>query len=146
MSSRSLPTALVPLRGFLGVAFTYAGIQKLANPDFFRASSPISIQQSLVLAVKTSPVGALVRPLLHVGLAVGVAMAVTELAVGLAVLLGAWVRPAAVVGLLISFSLFLTVSFHTSPWFTGADIVYVFAWSALILGPPTPWSLANRGR
>lgn len=29
--------------------------------------------------------------------------------------------------------LFLTVSYHTSPYDTGADIVFFFAWMALIL-------------
>ncbi len=144
MLTRDSAVALVPLRGFLGVAFTYAGIQKLANPAFLRASSPISIQQSLDLAVRTSPVGGLLRPLLHLGVEVGIAMAITETLVGLSLLLGYHVRVGAVVGLAVSFSLFLTVSYHTSPWFTGADIVYVFAWSALILAPPTAWSLDQR--
>lgn len=146
MATRDPALALVPLRGFLGAAFTYAGIQKLANPDFLRASSPISIQQSLVLAIKTSPVGGLLHPLLHVSVAVGVAMAITETCVGLAMLLGVGVRWAALVGLLVSCSLFLTVSFHASPWFTGADIVYVFAWTPFLLSPATPWSLEGRWR
>jgi len=29
---------LLPLRAFLGFTFCYAGLQKLANPDFFRLS------------------------------------------------------------------------------------------------------------
>ena len=29
--------------------------------------------------------------------------------------------------------LFLTVSFHASPYFTGADIVFFFAWMPLII-------------
>jgi thiosulfate dehydrogenase [quinone] large subunit len=40
---------------------------------------------------------------------------------------------AAVGGLLLSFSLFLAVSFHTSPYFTGADIVFFFAWTPMVL-------------
>jgi len=46
---------LLPLRLFLGVTFVYAGLQKLANPDFFRASSPVSIHAQLVGAAHTSP-------------------------------------------------------------------------------------------
>src|ERR1035441_6358681 len=34
--------ALLPLRLFLGVTFTFAGLQKLANPNFFDSKSPIS--------------------------------------------------------------------------------------------------------
>ena len=52
---------LLPLRLFLGVTFVFAGLQKLANPDFFRASSPISIHAQLVGASRTSPIGAHAR-------------------------------------------------------------------------------------
>ena len=30
--------------------------------------------------------------------------------------------------------LFLTVSFHSSPYYTGSDIVFVFAWLPMIIG------------
>jgi thiosulfate dehydrogenase [quinone] large subunit len=33
----------------------------------------------------------------------------------------------------LSFGLFLTVSFHSSPYFTGSDIVFFFAWTPLAL-------------
>jgi len=29
--------------------------------------------------------------------------------------------------------LFLTVSFHSAPYYTGADIVFAFAWTPLLL-------------
>jgi thiosulfate dehydrogenase [quinone] large subunit len=29
--------------------------------------------------------------------------------------------------------LFLTVSFHSSPYYTGADVVFAFAWTPLLL-------------
>jgi thiosulfate dehydrogenase (quinone) large subunit len=32
--------ALLPLRAFLGITYCFAGLQKLANPSFFHASSP----------------------------------------------------------------------------------------------------------
>jgi thiosulfate dehydrogenase [quinone] large subunit len=34
--------------------------------------------------------------------------------------------------------LFLTVSFHSSPYYTGADIVFVFAWTPLLLAGAGP--------
>jgi len=125
--------ALVPLRAFLGVTFTFAGLQKLANPGFFDASNPASIQAQLAAAARRSPVHALVAHLTHVAVPLGVVIALGELAVGLATLVGLWVRVAAAGGLVISFSLFLTVSYHTSPYYTGSDIVFVFAWMPLVL-------------
>jgi len=35
--------------------------------------------------------------------------------------------------MVLAVTLFLTVSFHSSPYYTGADIVFVFAWIPLVL-------------
>ncbi len=125
--------ALLPLRAFLGFTFCFAGLQKLANPGFFDASDPASIQSQLAGAVRRSPIHALVSPLVHVAVPLGLLIALGELAVGLGALLGLWTRLAAAGGALISLLLFLTVSFHSSPYYTGSDIVFVFAWMPLVL-------------
>lgn len=125
--------ALVPLRLFVGATFLYAGLQKLANPNFFNPKSPISIQASLIASVHTSPIHALITPLEGAAKTIGLVIAFAEVAVGLGTLIGLWTRVAAVGGLLLSFSLFLTVSFHASPYFTGADILFCFAWMPFII-------------
>lgn len=124
---------LVPLRAFLGVTFTYAGLQKLANRSFFSASAPGSLEAQMQGAARNSPVHSLVSLASHHALLVGLLIAFGELAVGLGTLLGLWARAAAIAGALLSFSFFLTVSFHAQPYYYGADIVFVFAWSPLIL-------------
>ena len=43
--------------------------------------------------------------------------------------------------MVLSFSLFLTVSWGAIPWYTGADIVYFVAFTPLILAGPLPYSL-----
>jgi thiosulfate dehydrogenase [quinone] large subunit len=123
----------LPLRAFLGFTFLFAGLQKLANPAFFDASNPASIQSQLAGAALRSPIHALIHPLTHVAVLLGVVIALGEVAVGLGTLAGLWTRVAAVGGLLLSFLLFLTVSFHSSPYYTGSDIVFVFAWTPLIV-------------
>ena len=125
--------ALVPLRLFLGVTFLYAGLQKLANPNFFRAQSPISIQAQLIAASHTSPLRAILTHMIGVATPIGIVISFAEIAIGLGVLLGLWTRIAAVGGAILSFSLFLTISFHASPYFTGADIVFFFAWLPFIV-------------
>jgi thiosulfate dehydrogenase [quinone] large subunit len=125
--------ALLPLRAFLGFTFTFAGLQKLANPGFFQASNPASIQSQLAAAARRSPIHSLVAHLVHAAVPLGVVIALGEVAIGVATLVGLWSRAAAVGGLLLSFSLFLTVSYHSSPYYTGSDIVFVFAWMPLIL-------------
>jgi thiosulfate dehydrogenase [quinone] large subunit len=115
------------------VTFVFAGLQKLANPGFFDAHNPVSIQVQLEEAATSSPVHALVAPLEHHAVVLGVILALGELAVGLGTLLGLWTRIAAAGGLVLSLSLFLTVSFHASPYYTGSDIVFAFAWLPLLV-------------
>jgi thiosulfate dehydrogenase [quinone] large subunit len=136
-----LGRALLPLRAFLGFTFCFAGLQKLANPRFFDASDPASIQAQLAGAVRRSPIHPLISPLTHVAVPLGVLIAVAELAIGLGTLLGLWQRLAAAGGVALSLLLFLTVSFHSSPYYTGADIVFAFAWTPLLLAGAGPlWS------
>jgi uncharacterized membrane protein YphA (DoxX/SURF4 family) len=84
-------------------------------------------------AARRSPVHALISPLTHVAVPLGILIAVGELAVGVGTLLGLRARLAAAGGLVLSLMLFLTVSFHSAPYYTGADIVFAFAWTPLLL-------------
>ena len=129
----ALGRVLLPLRAFLGFTFCFAGLQKLANPRFFDAADPASIQAQLAAAARRSPVHALISPLTHVAVALGILIAFGELAVGIGTLLGLRARLAAAGGLVLSVMLFLTVSFHSAPYYTGADIVFAFAWTPLLL-------------
>jgi len=124
---------LLPLRLFLGVTFAFAGLQKLANPDFFRTSSPVSIHAQLVGAAHTSPIGGLLGHLTGASSVVGTLIAVAEVAIGVGALLGLLTRVAAVGGMLVSFSLFLAISYHSRPYFTGSDIAFLFAWTPFVL-------------
>jgi len=49
-----------------------------------------------------------------------------------------WQRLAAAGGVALSLMLFLAVSFDSSPYYTGADIVFAFAWSPLLLAGAGP--------
>ena len=95
--------ALLPLRAFLGVTFFFAGLQKLANPNFFNPQSPSGIQAQLIASERISPLHALLGRLLHVATPVGVLIALGELAVGTGALLGLWTRLAALGGMALSF-------------------------------------------
>jgi len=124
---------LMPLRLFLGVTFLFAGLQKLANPNYFRSSSPISFHAQMIGSSHSSPLGSLATHLVGAAPLLGVLIALGEVAVGVGALLGLLTRIAAVGGLLISFSLFLFVSFRSSPYYYGSDIVFLFAWTPLVL-------------
>jgi thiosulfate dehydrogenase [quinone] large subunit len=123
---------LLPLRGFLGVTFGYAGLQKLANPSFLDPQSPASIARQMSALRGTSPIGPLLAVSAHAPVLVGLAIAAGELAVGIGALLGLYVRIAAAGGALLALTFFLTVSWATRPYYYGADIVFVFAWLTLL--------------
>jgi thiosulfate dehydrogenase (quinone) large subunit len=138
LSPEVLSRALLPLRAFLGFTFCFAGLQKLANPGFFQTTNPGSIQAQLAGAARRSPIHSLISPLTHVAVPLGLLIAFAELAIGFGTLLGLWQRLAAAGGVALSLMLFLTVSFHSSPYYTGADIVFAFAWTPLLLAGAGP--------
>jgi thiosulfate dehydrogenase [quinone] large subunit len=125
--------ALLPLRLFLGGTFVFAGLQKLANPAFFNSKSPASIQAQMAGAARLSPIRSLLHAMLPHAALIGWIIAYGELAIGIGTLLGLKTRIAAVAGAFLSLNLFLAVSFHSSPYFTGADIVFFFAWLPFII-------------
>jgi thiosulfate dehydrogenase [quinone] large subunit len=122
---------LLPLRGFLGITFIYAALQKLANPTYLNPANPASVVGQMKLLRHVSPIGPLLGLSLHAPTAVGLLIAFGELAVGGAVLLGLWTRLAAVGGMALSLTFLLTVSWRTTPYYYGSDIVFFFAWSVI---------------
>lgn len=127
--------ALLPLRIFLGVTFVYAGIQKISDPGFLHPGAPTYIGTQLHGFAQGTPGGFLLTTFAipHAQLA-GVGVALLEIAIGLLVLAGLFMRAAAAAGLALNLLLFLTASWHASPYFLGPDIVFVFAWVPFVLG------------
>ena len=54
---------LLPQRLFFGVTFGYAGLDKLADRNFFDPAAPTSIHAQLAAVRDTSPLGPLLRVL-----------------------------------------------------------------------------------
>ena len=133
---------LVPLRLFLGITFLYAGLQKFADPNFLSSSAPASIHAQLTTAAHGTPLASLARALAPHAALVGLLIAAGEVAVGLGVIAGLLTPFAAAGGLLLSAGFWLTVSWHTRPYYYGADLVFLMAWTPLLLAPtPLPFSL-----
>jgi thiosulfate dehydrogenase (quinone) large subunit len=123
----------LPLRVFLGVTFLYAGLQKLADPNFFDANAPGSIQAQLHAATLSSPIGDLLGGLVRLATPIGIGIALAEVAVGVGALLGLWTRVAAAGGIALSVGFLLTISWHSHPYYLGPDIVFAVAWLPLLL-------------
>jgi thiosulfate dehydrogenase [quinone] large subunit len=134
MSALRPGAALLPLRLFLGVTFIYAGVQKLTDPGFLHQGAPTYIGSQLHGFANGTPGGFLLRALAipHPALA-GVGVAIFEIVVGLMVATGLMTRWAAAGGMALNLVFFLTASWHTTPYFLGSDIVFVFAWLPFVL-------------
>ncbi len=131
--SQQIGWVLLPLRAFLAFVYIYGGLSKIADRRFLDASSPLSMHSSVAAVRSSSPIGGLLGPVEAHSFAFGLLMAVAELAVGLGVLLGLLTRVAAAGGMLLGLSLWLTVSWNAEPWFTSADLVYLFAFTPMVI-------------
>ncbi|MFD4726087.1 DoxX family membrane protein [Streptomyces seoulensis] len=125
--------ALLPLRIFLGVTFVYAGLDKITDSAFMKAAGAGSLGDTMRGVRDSSAIPALVDLALKSPVGFGYAIAFGELAVGIGILIGLLGRLAALGGALISLSLWLTVSWATSPYYYGNDLAYLMAWLPLVL-------------
>ena len=138
---RPIGWALLPLRGFLAVVYLYAGISKIADSRFLDPSSPASLHATLAAVRNASPIRSLLGPVADHTFAFGLLMAFAEIAVGIGIALGLLTRVAALGGMVLALSLWLTVSWGAEPWYTSADLVYLFAFTPLLLAGAGVWSL-----
>jgi thiosulfate dehydrogenase [quinone] large subunit len=134
-SWRDLATryALLPLRIFLGVTFIYAGLDKLTDSAFMKDSGPGSIGDQMRGVQDSAAIPDMIDMALKSPVGFGYAIAFGELAVGIGTLIGLLARLAAVGGMLISLSLWLTVSWAAEPYYLGNDLAYLMAWLPLVL-------------
>ncbi len=134
LRSATVPAAaLLPVRFFFGATFLYAGVDKLLDAGFFAATSPTSIQAQMAGFARSSPLGELIKLALPEAAALGLLIAVAEIAIGLGALTGLAFRVAAVGGSLLSLLLFLTVSWTTHPYYLGSDLPYAVGWLTLAI-------------
>lgn len=135
--------ALLPLRIFLGGTFVYAGLDKLLDPRFLAASGPGSIGDQLQAFARYSPLAFLINDVaLRAPVAIGLGMAILEIAIGLGALAGWLFRFSASLGAAVSILFWLTASWSTTPYFYGPDLPYAAGWLTLALaGTGGAWTL-----
>ena len=132
-TSLTIGKVLLPLRLFMGVTFIYAGLLKLVSADFLNSDSPSGVLKQMQGAVTHSPISFIVTHAIEHASLAGIAIAVGELFVGLGILFGLWTRFAALAGFVLSLSFLLTVSWGTYPYFFGPDIVFMAAFTPLMI-------------
>src|SRR5437868_12306191 len=132
---RVITAALLPLRLFLGATFFYAALDKLTDPAFFDPGAPTSIGQQMAGYVRTgSPLSSLLTNLaIPHATFFGALIALGELWVGLATLAGLLTRAAALGGLALSLTVYLTSCWAIRPSFLGPDLLHALGSLALLL-------------
>nr|WSX51163.1 DoxX family membrane protein [Streptomyces sp. NBC_00974] len=140
----NLGVVLLPLRVFLGFISIYAGMGKLCDPVYFDGGE----RGSMVTWLHTLHPWALAEPLRDFALAhpvgAGLSVAFLQVAVGVLTVFGLWQRFAACFGALLSAALLMTVSWKTVPAYDAPDIIYLAAWSPLIIAGAPVYSLDGR--
>ncbi|MCX4526563.1 MULTISPECIES: DoxX family protein [unclassified Streptomyces] len=140
----NLGVVLLPLRVFLGFISIYAGMGKLCDPVYFDGGE----RGSMVTWLQTLHPWALAEPLRDFALAhpvgAGLTVAFLQVVVGVLTVFGLWQRFAACIGALLSAALLMTVSWKTVPAYDAPDIIYLAAWSPLIIAGAPVYSLDGR--
>jgi len=125
---------MVILRAFLGATFLFAGMQKLFDPYFLHAGSPNFVGTQLANFARDTPAGPLLSVLAKAPVASGIGISLLEIAIGLGTLLGVAAMTAAIGGLAVSVTLWLSATWHVHPYFLGSDSIYAIAWLAFLVG------------
>ncbi|MFI6491402.1 DoxX family protein [Streptomyces sp. NPDC050564] len=140
----NLGVVLLPLRVFLGFISIYAGMGKLCDPLYFDGGK----RGSMVKWLNTLHPWDVAEPLrqfaLHHPVGAGLVIAFFQVIVGVLTVLGLWQRVAAVVGAMLSAALIVTVSWKTVPAYDAPDIIYLAAWSPLIIAGAPVYSVDGR--
>ncbi|MFB7950001.1 DoxX family protein [Kitasatospora phosalacinea] len=139
-----LGLVLLPLRVLLGSLSVYAGFSKLCDPVYFDGGErgsmmrwlsslhPWKVAQPLLDLAMAHPVGA------------GLAVAFLEIVVGVLSVLGLWQRLAAGTAMALSAALLFTVSWKAVPVYDTPDLIFLAAWSPLLIAGAPFASLDGR--
>ncbi|WP_406158512.1 DoxX family membrane protein [Streptomyces sp. NBC_00882] len=140
----NLGVVLLPLRIFLGFISIYAGMGKLCDPVYFDGGK----RGSMVKWLNTLHPWEVAEPLRQFALqhpvGSGLVIAFLQVIVGVLTILGCWQRVAAVVGAGLSAALLVTVSWKSVPAYDTPDIIFLAAWSPLIIAGAPVYSIDGR--
>ncbi|WP_206322572.1 DoxX family protein [Streptomyces sp. HNM0575] len=140
----NLGVVLLPMRIFLGFISVYAGMGKLCDPVYFDGDA----RGSMVTWLRSLEPWAIASPLRDFALAhpvgSGLTVAFLQIIIGVLTVCGLWQRLAASIGALLSAALLMTVSWSSGPAYEAPDIIYLAAWSPLIIAGAPVYSVDGR--
>ncbi|MFF5183721.1 DoxX family membrane protein [Streptomyces sp. NPDC000345] len=140
----NLGVVLLPLRVLLGFISIYAGMGKLCDPVYFDGGKRGSMVQWLNTLHPWEVAEPLRQFALHHPVGSGLVIAFLQVIVGVLTVLGCWQRVAAAFGAGLSAALIVTVSWKTVPVYETPDIIYLAAWSPLVIAGAPVYSVDGR--
>ncbi|GAA3864244.1 DoxX family membrane protein [Streptomyces lacrimifluminis] len=140
----NLGVVLLPLRIFLGFISIYAGMGKLCDPVYFDGGKRGSMMKWLNTLHPWEVAEPLRQFALQHPVGSGLVIAFLQVIVGVITVLGLWQRVAAVGGAMLSAALLVTVSWKSVPVYDAPDIIYLAAWSPLIIAGAPVYSIDGR--
>jgi thiosulfate dehydrogenase [quinone] large subunit len=121
------------LRLWLGITFTYAGLDKALDGGFLNPEATTYIGKQLAGFAQQSPISPLLNKMVEHATLVGAGTMVGEIAIGLATLFGVFPFLAAIAGAGLSASLWLSSSFYVTPYFLASNTAYLIMWLVFAL-------------
>ncbi|MFI9721331.1 DoxX family membrane protein [Streptomyces sp. NPDC052396] len=140
----NLGVVLLPLRIFLGLISICAGMGKLCDPVYFDGGKRGSMVTWLTALHPWSAAAPLRSLALSHPVGSGLTVAFLQIVVGVLTIFGLWQRLAAGIGVLLSTALLVTVSWRTVPVYAAPDIIYLAAWSPLVIAGAPFYSVDGR--
>jgi thiosulfate dehydrogenase [quinone] large subunit len=121
----------------MGFTFVYAGVQHLTDPSYFDPSKSGYIGHLVAQYAVGSPIhDFLLGVVAPNAVSFGWMVAGGEILIGFATLTGFFFRVAALAGLMLNFTFFLSATWNAFPFYFGSDIVFVMCWLTLLLTGP----------
>ncbi|MGI5196064.1 DoxX family membrane protein [Streptomyces sp. CA-288835] len=140
----NLGVVLLPLRLILGFISIYAGMGKLCDPHYFDGGK----RGSMVKWLSSLQPWEVAEPLRQFALehpvGSGLLIAFFQVIVGVLTVFGLWQRAAAAVGGLMAAALLITVSWKSVPAYDVTDVIYLAAWTPLIIAGAPVYSIDGR--
>ncbi|WP_246212905.1 DoxX family protein [Streptomyces abyssomicinicus] len=137
----NLGVVLLPLRVFLGFVSVYDGMGKLCDPVYFDGGERGSMTR-LLHSLEPWGIG---EPLhgfaLQHPVGSGLTVAFLQVIAGVLTVLGLWQRVAAGLGVLLASALLMGVSWQAVPVYEMADVIYLAAWSPLVIAGAPVYSV-----
>ncbi|MFE7751650.1 DoxX family membrane protein [Streptomyces sp. NPDC057428] len=140
----NLGVVLLPLRVLLGFISIYAGMGKLCDPAYFEGGDRGSMVKWLTSLHPWSAAEPLRDFALSHPVGAGLLVAFLQVVVGVLTVLGLWQRVAAAFGALLSAALLVTVSWRSVATYGVSDIIFLAAWSPLVIAGAPVYSLDGR--